>query len=185
MKTRRIALRPVVVSDLPKLFEWRNSDDYRNLVHYDDSSISYLEFEKEFEKDSRQRRHQYVIVRISDGEPIGIIFCHTYSTKNGFCYLNIFIDKNCKKRGFGVDALSLVCCSLFEDVTFYKVYLEAFEYNSFSLQNIRHFGFAEEGIFKGHKMLNGTRYDVIRFALYREDLGLLRKIKNHFSKESP
>src|SRR5258706_10192120 len=114
METRRILLRPVEENDYPTLFEWRNKDKFRSFVHYKDTRIDYDSFLKEFKRDAKFRRYQYVIVQKSTSNAIGLLFTHTFSEKHCYCFINIYIDETIEKLGYGIDAFALLYCYLFE-----------------------------------------------------------------------
>ena len=181
METRRILLRGVDPKDYPEMFVWRNYAKFRNFVHYNSSTISFEDFVREFERDAKVRPHQYLIERKETGELIGLIFSHTLSKTNGYCFINLFISEKYERKGFRPEAFALLFCHLFDSCLFlHKIYLEVFEYNQFSLSSLTTAGFKEEGRFKEHKWHKGKRYDVIRFAAYRDSVPRFAKIIEKF-----
>lgn len=170
MQTKRTSLRELTAEDYPMLFKWRNSEPYRQFVHYRDSRVEELsEFIVEMDRDSKNRKFQFVIESSIKKVPVGLIFTHTYSTENRFCFINVFIDTHYTSHGYGIEAFALLLCFLFEVKKCFKVYVEVLANNKLSLSTIRSAGLIEEGRFKGHKVLDGVRHDVIRFAAYYEN----------------
>lgn len=182
MKTNRVSLELISESDYPTLFKWRNSPDFREFVHYIDSEVLFTDFVKEFQNNSKVRPFQYVIKKVKTGEPIGLIFTHTFSSINRYCFINIYINDENRIKGYGPESLSLLSVYLFEEKDIFKIYLESFEHNNPSLNAVRSFGFKEEGRFKEHRLIGNKRFDVIRFAVYRDSLPKFKRIIDHFSK---
>lgn len=181
METRKIILRQPELKDYSVLFKWRNSLRFRNLFHYSTAEISYDGFLKEFARNTKTRHCQFVIEYKMTETMIGIVFSHTFSVVNGYCFINLYIDEPFELKGYGIVAFSLFFCHLFDSYPLHKIYFEVFEYNKLSLSTLQSAGFALEGRFKEHKFYNGTRHDVLRFAAYRGNLPRFRNIVTRFS----
>ena len=77
--------------------------------------------------------------------------------------------------GYGAEAFALFMLHLFENLDLHKVYAEVYSYNEFSLSCLKSAGFVEEGRFKGHRLLNGKRHDLVRLAFFSTELPRLRR----------
>lgn len=180
METRKTLLRDVNDNDFLVLFKWRNSKKYIDFVHSKtDRSNTLNEFINEFKIASKDRKFQFIIESKLQKLPIGIIFTHTYTTDNSFCFVNLFIEKEFEKKGYGADAFSLMLTYLFEVCSLYKVYVEVCELNRLCHSSLKTAGLIEEGIFYGHKVIEGIRYNVIRFAAYEQNSKRLKDILSH------
>jgi RimJ/RimL family protein N-acetyltransferase len=87
---------------------------------------------------------------------------------DGYGFITVFLDQASRGTGYGVDAFLLLAAHLFEAENLYKVYMDVYAYNTFSRRIFRDARLEEEGRFKGHRLHNGVRHDVIRYALYRD-----------------
>jgi len=182
METERITLNKVTSNDYPVLFKWRNSQKYREFVHYNTSVVSYKKFIEEFKADAQVRPLQFIIKRKTHNDFVGLIFTHSSSKDNSYCFVNLYIEERFEKNGYGPEAFALMLCHLFEEKNFYKLYFEVFEYNQNSLSSLQTAGFKIEGRFIGHKILNGVKYDVLRFAAYKDSVPRFKRIIERFTK---
>lgn len=181
MQTKRTNLREIISADYPVLFDWRNTIKYRQFVHHRDVPVDSIStFVDEIKRDSRSRKFQFIIESKSTQKPVGLIFTHTYSNENKFCFINVFIGETDIKKWYGIEAFALLLCYLFEVQKLFKVYVEVLESNVLSLSTIMSAGLVEEGRFIGHKIIDGVRYDVIRFAAYEENCKRFKEILSHY-----
>lgn len=171
LQTRRIRLRPAIENDYPLLFQWRNNPGYIKLCSTRRYSVNWQHFLKELKIDFRCNRHlQFLIELQSSQQPIGTIFSFSLNKIDGYVFITIFLEEKFVGKGFGVDAVALLIVHLFSILPIHKVYFDVFGYNDFSASALRGIGFAEEGRFKEHRVFEGVRYDLFRFAVYRDSL---------------
>ena len=169
LQGRSIYLRHCNEQDIPLLFQWRNSEEFRSKCSIRRKEISLDDFKKELERDFHRDRHiQMMIVRKSDGKPIGTIYSYDYKKIDQYLFVTIFLPKEFQTNGYGVEAVVLFLQYLFKGFPLFKIYMEVYEYNTQSLSCIRGARFAEEGRFIKHRLFNGIRYDLLRFAVYRD-----------------
>lgn len=181
MQTKRTSLRDIRSNDYPVLFQWRNSPKYRHFVHHTDVEIDTIEaFVDEIKRDSKSRKYQFVIESNNTKKPVGLIFTHTYSAENRFCFINVFIDESNRTKWYGVEAFALLLCYLFDVQKLFKVYVEVLESNGLSLSTIKSAGLVEEGRFRGHRVICGVRQDVVRFAAYEENCQKFKEILSYY-----
>ena len=142
-ETRRIRLREIRETDRPILFDWRNSEKFRFLLHHSTNIISYEEFCEEFIKDSEGHKYQYLIEKRESRVPIGLAYVDTFSEQYRSCFINIFIDEPFEKKGYGIDAFVLFVLFLFKHAGLIKLFAYAYALNDHSLSCIRHIGMRE------------------------------------------
>lgn len=169
LQGRRIYLRHCSKHDISLLFQWRNSNEFREKCSVRRNEINFDNFKKELEGDFQHDRHiQMMIVRKSDGKSIGTIYSYDYKKIDQYLFITIFISREFQANGYGVEAVALFLQYLFNKFTLFKIYMEVYEYNAQSLSCIRGAGFVQEGLFGGHRLFNGVRYDLLRYAIYKE-----------------
>ena len=164
MNTRRILLRKITHDDLKKLFEWRNTEKYRFLFHYNESIIDFEEFCKEFYSDMSYIKFRYIIQKLDSKELIGIAFAHSFSKKELRCYINIYLVDRLEKKGYGVDAFALLYNHLFESVGVKKIYVQALPYNRHSISCIEASGMSKVKNGMGKRTHLSKEYNLIRFV---------------------
>ena len=143
LETRRIRLREIQHEDLPTIFQWRNTEKFRFLLHHNTNMISYDEFREEFTMDSECYKYQYLIEKKEGGVPVGITYVYTFSEQYRSCFINLFIAEPFEKKGYGIDAFVLFVLFLFQRAGLKKLFASAFDFNDHSLSCIRHVGMRE------------------------------------------
>lgn len=176
LETRRVLLRSVRDDDLSTLFTWRNSESFRYLFHHNENIVSFDEFCREFQNDATVRPFQYVIEKRASGEVIGLSFVHSLADDKKSCFLNIFFADRFERRGYGVDVFALFCRFLLEDGGIERIYVEAFDYNIFSINSIRATGMIEVERQKNKHLHLSHRYDVLKFVGDRSLLPAIRQM---------
>jgi len=171
IETRRLILKPIEKGDTKILYKWRNNDRFTLLCSTRRNKVTFKEFTAELEKDFAKDRHlQYLIILKNTDKTIGTLYSYNFNPTDQHTFVTIFIEKEYERRGYGVEAIVNFLHLLFRHYKLYKVYMEVYDYNTLSLNTARKAGLSEEGRFKGHRKINNIRYDLIRFAVYREHL---------------
>ncbi len=165
LETKRLILRLVENRDMDLLAKWRKTRDYREFV----SSV-----------ERRKYHSQSMISLKKDDKPVGVVYTFSYNEADGYMFLNAFISDEYRNRGYGAEACALAICHLFDTFPIYKIYCDAFSSNAQSISMMKGVGLKQEGLLRGHRLYNGVRYDVARFAVYREHLGVLRDLLGRF-----
>lgn len=177
MRTSRLVLRPVEDRDLVCLHQWRNSDDFIALCTVRRVPVSTEEFAEELRADFRRDRHVQLIIELADRQPpIGTVFSYNLNLVDGHVFVSIFLDARHRNHGYGAEALAAFMAYLFESFPLVKIYFEVYEYNQPSLGALSGAGFSEEGRFRQHRFSHGQRFDMVRFAAYRDSLKRIRHI---------
>jgi RimJ/RimL family protein N-acetyltransferase len=143
LQTRSICLREIEDRDLPVIFQWRNSDKFRFLLHYNTAAISYEEFRQEFAVDSEMFRFRLLIEKIGNKAPVGMIYTDCFSERFKSCFINIYVAEPFERKGFGMHAFVLLAIFLFEHEDLNKLFAHAFDSNHHSISCIRNLGFRE------------------------------------------
>lgn len=165
LATKRLSLRPVEGLDEALLGFWKRADDYLELVS-----------DRELKK-----YHSRHMISLNKGSvPIGIVYTFSYNEADGYMFLNIYLVDKYRRRGYGAEACILLICELFDRLSLHKIYCDAFSSNEQSVAMMRSAGLTQEGCLKGHRLYRGRRYDVVRFAVHQENLGVLRGLLQKF-----
>jgi len=168
LETKRLILRPVETHDFPILDKWRSTKDYLEFV---------------FSREQKNYHLQFIISLKKDNVPIGVAYTFSYNKSDGFMFFNIFIEKGHRKNGYGAEACTIAICYIFDYFPIFKIYCDAFSVNKSSIAMMEGVGLEREGFLKGHRLFNGVRYDVVRFAIYRSNLERIRLLLQKFMKK--
>lgn len=167
---RSIELHELQEEHVPMLYLWRNSSDFMELCSTRRNQISAEAFRVELQSDlKKDRHHQFLIVR--KDELIGTLYSYNLNRTDGYVFVTIFIAERWRSSGYGAEAMIVFLEYLFREYGLHKVYAEAYSYNSESLHALSNGGFIEEGRFVGHRLLHEKRYDLVRFAFFRGQIG--------------
>lgn len=170
-RTKRIFLTPISSKDFSLLYEWRNSQSFRDKCSHRREPITAEEFRTELEKDfARDRHEQYMICRRSDKLPVGTIFSYGLNRLDGYVFVTTFLKDDYVGSGFGVEAFVLFATHLVQKLCLFKIYTDVYEYNLLSMKTLLKWGFKEEGRFKQHRVYRDRRWDMVRLAVYATDL---------------
>lgn len=134
----------------------------------------FEEFKEELSKDFRRDRYlQCVILRSK--KAIGTIYAYGVNRTDGYAFITVYVISDHERRGCGVEAFALFLLYLFQELSLYKVYVEVYSYNKHSLSCLKNAGFVEEGRFRGHRLYNKKRHDLVRLTFFRDELPRLEK----------
>lgn len=169
IESKNIVLQGLVESHLVILYQWRNQGDFMKNCTMRKNPVSFEEFNQELRGDFERDRHiQFVIFRKQDMEPIGTIYSYSYSGRDGHCFITTYIISSLRSRGYGVEAFANFMQYLFDTFHLFKIYNDAYDFNSDSLKMLQRAGFEIEGTFKGYRMFDGQRYDLVRLSFFVE-----------------
>jgi len=171
LKARSVELLPIREKDIPLLHAWRNSKDFRVLCSTRRNEVTIDQFTKELQKDmEKDGRRQFVVSR--RGVPVGTIYSYQHNCTDGHAFVSLFLEREARRAvGVGPLAFVLLIVDLFKSMDLHKVYFEIYSYNIESLSNVRKAKiFEEEGVFREHRLIGGERYDLVRMAVYRNQL---------------
>lgn len=169
LQSNRLLLRDLLEIDIPTLYQWRNSISFLNNCTHRNKLSSVKQFKKELNSDFNSDRLLQAMIFASQ-KPIGTIFSYGYNSHDLYCFVTTFISDGNQNFGFGLKSFILFCNYHFEKYNLYKIYADIYEYNKFSLDLFKKKNIAIEGVFKNQKLINGKRYDVYRFAIYKSDI---------------
>ncbi len=162
-----IVLKPAMPTDAPLLLEWRNRADFRDYCTMRKQAVGLEEFLQEMSRDfSRDRHRQYVIHQGST--PVGTVFSYSLNLTDGHVFASIYVAAEHRSGAAGAKAFALFLRQLFRELDLHKIYVDVYAHNGFALKCLRHARFVEEGRFRGHRLTEGKRVDVVRLAFFRE-----------------
>ncbi len=166
---RNIHLKKVSEEDYSVLFGFRNSKAFISNCTNRQLCPSFDNFKTELANDfKRDRFEQFMILR--EGKVLGTIFSYNYSSQDGYLYITTYIDNPKQDRGVGAIAFSILCKHYFTSLSLFKIYVDIYSFNKASLKMFIKRKAKIEGLFYRQRLIDDTRVDVFRFAIYQEDL---------------
>ena len=184
LATKDIVLRPATEGDLSIMHEWRNSDSYRSLFANRRNLVSFDEFRVEYKKEKDGQRHvQFIVVLKRIGRPIGLTYSYGASMNDGFVFFGTYIDDQFQSKGYGAKASILMIGHLFDTYPIQKVCVDVFSYNLPSISGCENLGFTKEGEFVRQRFYYGKYWNVVRMALFRDNLDRLLTLQKRITNQ--
>ena len=176
IESRRLLLREIQDDDIGALFQFRNTESFLKNCTFKDPVFSESDFLEELKQDFAYDRHlQMMIVNKATEVPLGTIYSYDFNPVDEYAFMSIFVWTNTAGRWTAAEAATAFVFYLFDNFKLFKIYTDVYEHNATVLSIFRRKVFRKEGVFRGHRKKEGKRVDVHRFALYWDDLDVLRK----------
>ncbi len=171
----RVRLRPPDMTTAPQFQEWMNDTDTRHLIGGTAYPIS-LAAQEEFLRPRQKTSWDdgvFLVVEATDGPTpvlIGSIELRQFNAEARRCQVGMLIgDPAYRGRGYGTEALRLVCRFAFDEMGLERVFLDTFDFNTRAIRAYEKVGFVQEGRLRRHAYLGGVYYDVIAMGLLRDE----------------
>lgn len=169
LKGRRIWLKEITNEDVDILYEWRNDFNFMSLCSTRRNKVSFDDFKKEIAIDFNWDRHLQCLI-LKEKIPVGTIYSYNLNRTDGYVFVTTYIAAGYEKVGFGTESFAIFLLHLFQSLLLHKIYVEVYSYNKHSLGCLRKAGFVEEGRFKGHRLHQNKRHDLIRLAFFQKEI---------------
>ncbi|RYE50744.1 MAG: N-acetyltransferase [Sphingobacteriales bacterium] len=151
------------------LFVWRNTSLFLSNLTARPAIDDLRQFKTEIQRDFSTDRHEQFVILV-DEYPVGTIYSYSLNKIDKYCFVSVFIIDTLISSGFGAKATILFCRYLFDKYELYKIYFDIYDYNKLVVALLKKKNISLEGEFKRQHIHNGTRHDVLRFALYKKDI---------------
>jgi ribosomal-protein-alanine N-acetyltransferase len=177
--TFRVRLRDPKLSDAEHIFKWRSEEflkAHQPLIHMSPDQIR-ADLEKTTANDLPnygRDRFQWIIEKLSDGEPMGWITLSIRSWEHQIGEIGYSLSEAHHRQGFGTEALKLMLRKAFYDAHLYRVEAKCSVANTASYRLLEKLGFKKEGVLRSYFNIRGKRVDHYFYSLLRteyEDIG--------------
>lgn len=141
-------LRSLEFDDNSKIVGWRNSEHV--LKNFLDKRKITVESHNQWYKNEVATGNvkQFIIV-LDNGEEIGSVYLRNIDKLNSKAELGIFIgEKTSIGKGYGTQAVALLCDYGFNELGLHKIFLRVVESNQTAISAYRKNGFEIEGVAK-------------------------------------
>ncbi|MBO4925051.1 MAG: GNAT family N-acetyltransferase [Clostridia bacterium] len=113
--------------------------------------------------------YQFAVETLQEGLFIGKCGFTRVNWKNRLAELAILIgEKEYRGKGYGRDAIRLLCRFGFEEMNLRKIKACVFDFNEAALRCYEHCGFRREAVLKKEMYREGAYHDVIVLSLFRD-----------------
>ncbi len=153
----------------PKFFQWVNDLEVTKTMLLFSKAISLAEETKIMEELGKE--HAYMIVDSRNDEVIGGCGLFEINHLNGTAEAGILIgDKSQWGKGYGTEALRLLCGYGFDFLNLGNIMLQVYEFNQRGMRAYEKVGFKEMGRRRSALRQGGRLYDIVFMDLRPQDL---------------
>lgn len=168
-KATRVALRPVLESDIPHFMCWINDPEvHRFLTIY----MPMMEADEQewFERLHKRKPNDIVFTIEVEGRPIGNMGIHHIDYRQGTAHTGVVIgEKEMWGQGYGAEAKMLLLHYAFNTLNLRKMCSVVYAFNERSLAYSKSCGYVEEGRRKEQYYIDGQYVDEVNLAIFRKD----------------
>ena len=171
MQTKQVRLRPLQSTDAPLLYDWITD---RELVLHNAPyfPVSELNQEAWIERMMTKRSDLviFVIEEIDRERAIGTCQLFNINWIHRSAELQIRIgDVTYQGKGFGTDAVRLLCEFGYTDLNLHRIYLHVFASDQCAIRAYEKSGFSKEGVLRDAAFIDGKRCDVMVMGKLNSD----------------
>ncbi|MEV7188772.1 GNAT family N-acetyltransferase [Kitasatospora sp. NPDC093102] len=169
----RFVLRPWELGDLPLVRE-ASGDDYIPLITTVPSTYSQAAGEafirRQWERASTGSGYPFVIVRIEDGRPLGMVGLWLRDRGEGRASLGYWLAGSARGQGIAAEALRAVACWALGELQVPRLQLHVEPWNTASQRTAERVGFQREGLLRSWQQVGEERRDMIMYSMLGVDL---------------
>lgn len=169
--SNRIVLRPVEISDLEKIADWRNRPDiHKNFFSYEYIIKSNQEKWYQSLLNSKEKM-LFIIEERSEKNAIGLIgFDHIDFKNQQAEYGNLLIgEKNAIGKGYAKEATLHLLNYGFYELDLHRIYLKVFEWNKRAIKLYEKSGFIKEGILREAHYSQGKFQNILVMSILKNE----------------
>lgn len=166
IKGYNVYIEPITEQYTSKIVEWRNSDNVKRF---------FLDREPLTEEKHRAwlknmvepgKVAQFIVFDLND-RPIGTVYLRDIDHTNNNAEFGIYIGEEVERgKGYGSEALKLICEYGFTKLKLHKISLRVLSSNEIAINVYKKLGFVEEGCFKDQVFVDGEYLSVIFMARF-------------------
>ncbi|WP_155059890.1 GNAT family N-acetyltransferase [Streptomyces blattellae] len=169
----RFVLRAWDFGDLPLVRE-ASSDDYIPLITTVPSAYSEAAGEafvqRQWERASTGSGYPFVIVRVEDGRPLGMVGLWLRDQGEGRTSLGYWLAGSARGQGIAAEALRAVARWALDDLQIPRLQLHVEPWNVASQRTAERVGFQREGLLRSWQQVGEERRDMIMYSMLGVDL---------------
>ncbi|MEG0134740.1 MAG: GNAT family protein [Cetobacterium sp.] len=172
-KGNKIKLRAYKLDEVKKVLDLLEEEGLRETLMGDTIFPISFESEKSFIEKAVNydgELFNFAIESLETKEYIGGCGINNLDRKNSKAIIGIWLGKKYHGKGYGSDALRVLCNFMFQEMNINKIKLNYYEFNEAGKRCYEAIGFKEEGRNRKELYRHGRYYDTINMGLFREEL---------------
>ncbi len=170
----KIILRDITLEDTNNIIKWRNNPNVKKNFCIQ-SAFTVEGHTKWFNSTILTgKTKQFIIVDKLKNKDVGSVYLRDIDYNNNKAEYGIFIGENdCRGKGLGSEAASLVIKYAFDELKLHKIFLRVFKENVIAINSYKKAGFEIEGVFKDDVFISekSSYQDMIFMAIINNKKG--------------
>lgn len=169
----KVSLFPLMEQHLNDMFLWRNDESVRKWCRQNDL-IDMDHHQSWFIKQSQDKSIKMYAIHLNEtlgGSFIGVCGLTSIDLINQRAEFSLYIDPKQQSRGYGEDALKLLCHHGFKSYPLNIIWGESFDANP-ATKFFQKIGFKPDGTRREHYFRDGKFIDAHLFSLKRGELAV-------------
>lgn len=180
IKGKTVGLRAVEREDLKLLRDWRNLTDFRrNFREVRELSLSDQEQWFESLQKSKHLNFMFVIVRISDGKPLGacgLLYINWINRSADFSFYIGEEETYIDEKGTALESAHLLINYGFNNLNLNKIWMELYEFDTRKLNFFKdQFRFREDGCLRQNCFEDGRYWNSYIISLLRDEFEIRKE----------
>lgn len=161
LKTERLRLRAVEPEDMDFFYRLENDTSMWVYTH---TTVPYSRYAirrylEEAESNFFADGTLPLVVELADGTPIGTVDFYDYQALHGRVEMGLVVLEQWRRRGYGMEALSLAVVYVRERLHLHQIYVHVAENNTAARRLFRRAGFCEAAVLPDWYANGGGRYE--------------------------
>ena len=166
----KVYLRPVTPEDMANVHHWFLMSDPSALSCRPLTVRAASDVADRFRKLEPTPFDQHLVaVRIKDNTPVARVHFFDLNTHNRSAELGLLVDPDERRKGFGREALYLVCRYLFDHRGLNKVYAQTAAFNQGAIRLLEKMGFQRDGVLRRHYFHMGEFHDGLVYSMLQHE----------------
>jgi len=173
MITLRTATRPFRENDWEAVYDWVKDPAIKNNFRFTQRELTAKDMKQYVQQQLSNDGSQYinfVLYDLADLDQkyIGTVSLKKIDLQDQNAELAIVIsDAAYRGKGYGQEALYLICKYGFSTLSLHKIYLTCVAHNQSAIKAYQNFGFVHEGLRKEQIFQNGQFYDEVLMGILK------------------
>ncbi len=162
----KIYLRPATADDAANFEYWTLHSEPAALSCRPQLFLTPSEVAERYKSKERSTSQQrFAVVRKDDNMLVGAVGFFDYNPLNRSAELGLLIDPQERKKGYGKEAMQLLCRYLFKFRGLNKVYAQTAVFNEAATELLESLGFKRDGTLRDHYFYDGEFHSGAVYSL--------------------
>lgn len=161
-----IYLRPVTTDDAANIEYWTLHSEPEALSCRPQLFLTPSEAAERYKsKEKSTSQQRFAVVRKDDQMLVGAVAFFNYNPLNRSAELGLLIDPEERRKGYGKEAIQLLCRYLFRFRGLNKIHAQTVDFNEATIELLEALGFKRDGTFRDHYFYDGEFHNAAIYSL--------------------